>query len=68
MSIWLVKKNGDKVKPGDVITDFRGNDWGFLSLTSANTKVYAEKLTDRSWKQEFYPSVFNCDVKNLSSE
>ena len=60
-----ITKEGKKVKQGDKVTNFRGEEWTFLDATRANDeghdgKVYVER---DGWKQEFYARVFELTVR-----
>jgi hypothetical protein len=61
---------GDKeIKPGDVVTNHRQESWKFLSISRERAgnslgKVYMQDETRPNWKQEFYPSVFDGELRN----
>lgn len=62
------KKTGEEVKPGDTLTDFRGDKAVFLCATrerieGKSGKVYVE-LHDGS-RREFYDKVYNVIVKDV---
>jgi len=47
-----------EVQPGDIIKDFRGDDFKYLYLSSRGTKVYARRVSNNA-TYEFFPSVFH---------
>lgn len=51
----VFKATNKEVRRGDVIADFRGDEWRFLSLTRSGTRVYAER---GGVEREFFKSVF----------
>jgi 5-hydroxyisourate hydrolase-like protein (transthyretin family) len=62
------KGSGEPVKRGDVLADFRGEEWTFLSATRATEdgragKVYVER--DGS-KRELYATVFDLRVDDVN--
>lgn len=62
------------IYPGDIITDFRGHTWRFISLTSGNSKVFVEAISNPEEivcragiaRREFFPSVFKADIIEVS--
>jgi hypothetical protein len=51
----LTRVDGTEVKPGDEITDFRGDKSTFVGITGP-TKIHVKK---DEMDREFYPSVFD---------
>jgi hypothetical protein len=52
---------GKVINEGDTITSFRGEEFIFLDVTRGGSRVYAQPKA-ASYKQEFFPSVFNLVV------
>lgn len=54
------------IHSGDIIKDFRGESWKFIGLTDNNSKIYCESLKPSLSRREFYPSVFNAQILQIS--
>lgn len=55
---------GDEINQGQVIKDFRGDAWRFIGITrvpngASTGRVYVEGMGERTYKSEFFPSVFD---------
>ncbi len=61
-------KNNQELKKGDLIKDFRGEVWTFISATRSTDeahsgKVYVGKPDEEFGGREFYASVFDLTVQ-----
>lgn len=53
--------DGVEVKEGDEIIDFKGEISKFIMVTKYGNKILVE--TGTAWRREFYPSVFNLQIR-----
>jgi hypothetical protein len=60
------EKTGKLIKPGDEVTDFRGDKWTFCGASRAREIGRSGKVTAKredGWSQEFYDGVFSLIVE-----
>lgn len=55
---------GHEVKPGDCLRDHHGDPWTYVGITrvpngASTGRVYVEGCDDRTYRAEFFPSVFD---------
>jgi hypothetical protein len=51
-------ETGREVNEEDLLLDFRGEKWRFISITRQGTRVYVKRDDGGSFPREFYPGVF----------
>jgi ribosomal protein L27 len=56
---------GEMIKAGDIIVDFRGDKWIYVSvIPDGNShKIYARKPNQDNSYRLFFPSVFRLEVR-----
>lgn len=62
---WNVTKGGTPIWPGDVITDFRGQEWNYVGLSREPGFGSTGRVTvtdEFGQRREFFPSVFDLSV------
>lgn len=66
MKLKAYDKNGNEVKSGEVIVDFRGDKWTFVMASRASLPSRSGKIivTSGNNQREFYDRVFGLTVKN----
>lgn len=68
----VIDKDGNEVKEGDEIIDFRGDKAIFKEITKvpggpSSGKIYVQN-SEKGWEQEYYPSVFNLKIVKIEDE
>lgn len=64
------REDGTQVLPGDVVNDFRGDQWTFVKATRARGDGRSGKVTvegDTGRQRDFYDQVFDLEVREATS-
>jgi hypothetical protein len=64
MTLNAYREDGRLVTQGDIVTDFRGDDWVFVRASRAREPGKSGKVIVRrnNFKREFYDNVFKLEV------
>jgi hypothetical protein len=71
VSMKVFEENGDLIKPGDTIVNFRGEEWRFRCASRMPVMGKSGKILAKDkdgYYQEFCPSVFNLVIEMWDDE
>lgn len=65
LTVGVLVRDGKRLRPGQVVADFRGEQLVLKSWDARKNRIYVAEWPERpdSYLREFYPSVINASFK-----